>query len=365
VIRPSTDRCVSWLSEKPSAVLTRQLQRLLALADVECVAVMGDAHEGAVVPNGVVTATRSRWYPELVGADMGCGLTAVAFDGGWNVSVDRGRWLLDGLERLVPTLKHGELRRAPGLGDLRPQDLRHPRLAKLADREGRWELGTLGRGNHFLELAVDDSGRLWAVVHTGSRALGPALLAAYRNLDPPEPGGDWFHDARWLVRYASLNRWAILNRVADLVEAAGGPGLDEATVLDCPHNFPRIEGHRGRELLVHRKSANSAAAGEPGVIAGSMAEGSRIVRGLGNETALGSSSHGAGRVLGRKEAFRRLGAKDLAGRMGGVVYRQGLASRLLDEAPQAYRNLGVVMAGQVDLVKTVERLAPVLNDKRV
>ena len=339
---------------------------------------MGDAHEGTGIPNGVVTATQVYWYPALVGGDMGCGASAIAFDGDWALTRDQGTRLLQSLGQLVPTLKHRDLHQAPGLPDsCRPAELHHPGLAKVAEREGRWELGTLGRGNHFLELATDRSGRLWAVVHTGSRAMGPALLCAYttRETDRRDGfqgfestsglGASWFHDAQWLVRYASTSRLSILNRIADLVELAGGPRLDEASYIDSPHNFPRIEEYQGKNLCIHRKSVNSAALEEPGIIPGSMVSGSRIVRGRGNEASLCSSSHGAGRALSRKEAFERLRVRDFNGLMGNIVYRQDLAGRLLDEAPQAYRNLDQVMANQSDLVRTVDHLTPILNDKRV
>lgn len=364
-------RTHSWLGKKPTPALVRQIQRVARLPNVDRLAVLGDAHEGRTVPNGVVTATRQCWYPELTGTDVGCGVAAIAFDGSWSLSGDDGLRFLGDLAQAVPTFKHLDLRRVSPLPEAcNPDDLEDPRLVQVARRDGRWEFGTLGRGNHFIELACDSAGRLWALVHSGSRILGPTLLKTYSEgafhpLDSDgHRGRSWFKDAQWLVRYASESRMAILNRVADLVERRGGPPPDEGTYIDCPHNFPRVEIYNGEAFCIHRKSVNSAAKDEVGIIPGSMASGSRIVRGLGKDEALRSSSHGAGRVLGRREAFERLKLKDFEGIMGRIHYRREAARELLDEAPQAYRNLDEVMGLQSDLVKTTARLLPILNDKR-
>ncbi|MFM8283404.1 MAG: RtcB family protein [Planctomycetaceae bacterium] len=370
-----------WLCGRIDDGLVRQIDRLGRQPDVVAVAVMPDVHQGRVVPNGVAVATRRLVYPDLVGADIGCGIAALRFTVGADVARDRLEGLLERLPGAVPTLKQPVDRAArhrplvEGLGA--PSA---PRLARAADRDGVYQLGTLGRGNHFLELAGDDEGALWGVVHTGSRALGQEITAFHRAPGADGPGASadelpaldldgaagraYFADMEWACRYAAANRAAILNALADLVEELIGGTVDTGSFVDSPHNTATREQVGGETLVVHRKSANAAAAGRRGVVAGSMATGSRMTIGLGSDAALHSSAHGAGRVMSRTEAMGRFATRDLEGRMHGVVYHRAWARRFRDEAPQAYRDLHEVMRAQRDLVKTERVLTPILNDKR-
>lgn len=370
----------SWLGDKASPGLQRQIQKVAELPGITHMAVMADAHEGPDLPNGLVCGSQDRWYPALVGSDMGCGLSALAFGhSDWHLGEKQGKAMLRALGLQIPGLKHGASTLPQGLPETCQADaIVSPALAKAARRDGLREFGTLGRGNHFIELARDDANGLWALVHSGSRVLGQIHYSFHEKIlerDSPtsqgwllaesKEGAAWYHDAQWLIRYASESRLHMINRIADIIAAHGGPEPDPETWIDCPHNFPSRESQEGRTVLVHRKSANAAHPGELGIIPGSMATGSRIVRGLGNPAALYSSSHGAGRIMSRAEAFQRLKRGDLERTMEGIHYQRALAGRILDEAPQAYRNLDRVMASQADLVRTVFRLRPVLNDKRV
>jgi tRNA-splicing ligase RtcB len=378
-----------WLCGRLDAALERQIDRVAGQADVAAVAVMPDVHQGRTVPNGVVVATRRLVYPDLVGADIGCGLAAIRFRAA-AADMDREALepLLDRLLTAVPTLKHAppraEANRA-ALGQL--GSLSCDRLDRAAARDGSYQLGTLGRGNHFLELARGDDGGLWAVVHTGSRAIGQEITAHHlarlaaagggdtaRGADSPPPlpaldldtpaGRDYFADMQWACRYAAANRATILNAVADLLEGSRGIGVEPESFVDSPHNTATAEEHAAEPLVVHRKSANHAAAGRAGIVAGSMAIGSRITVGLGHPAALASSAHGAGRVMSRSVAAERVPARDLESRMRGIVFRREWAARLRDETPQAYRELHEVMQAQHELVRTVAVLVPILNDKR-
>jgi tRNA-splicing ligase RtcB (3'-phosphate/5'-hydroxy nucleic acid ligase) len=360
-----------------SAGLKKQIEDIADSPEIYRVAIMADAHEGPVAPNGIAVAARETVFPQLVGSDIGCGVSAIrcrtlADD----LRPRLGLELLSRMRRAIPTLKRGSP--ASGLPAACPEDgLSCETLSRAALREGRLQLGTLGRGNHFIELEADQSGRLWILAHSGSRAMGQAITAHHlahaasrsnMGLQGIEIDGEYdcpyLSDMRWAVSYARENRLAIVNSVADILEDLMGVEVVEDSWIDCPHNFARIEKLNGESFLVHRKSVNSARLGEPGIIPGSMSAGSRIVRGLGNPDALNSSSHGAGRAMSRAEAFDGIRSRDFISAMKGVIWDDKHADQLRDEAPQAYRNIDSVMRAQKDLVRTVERLRPLLNDKR-
>ncbi|MFM7977665.1 MAG: RtcB family protein [Pirellula sp.] len=175
-----------------------------------------------------------------------------------------------------------------------------------------------------------------------------------------DPGQAYLADMHWAMRYATESRLLMLNRIADLVESFAQASVIESSYIDSPHNFARIENHFGHELIVHRKSANSARKGEVAIIPGSMVSGSRIVVGKGNPQSLCSSSHGAGRTMSRSEAFGILQVKDFKAIMGSIVYPKEHARRLLDESPAVYRSLSQVMQAQQDLVSTRDTLRTIL-----
>jgi tRNA-splicing ligase RtcB (3'-phosphate/5'-hydroxy nucleic acid ligase) len=377
----------TWLCNRIDDGVARQIEQVSHQPDVCHVAVMPDVHMGRVIPNGIAVATRRLVYPDLVGADIGCGLAAIGFDGLADdvPAADRDA-VLERLLDAVPTLKHRPDRAAlhrDAVGRLGA--LSSPRLTSLAAREGAYQLGTLGRGNHFFELASDEQGQLWAVVHTGSRAMGQAITAhhitcaarpvgydggasdgdlSWLAIDTPA-GSAYLADMEWACRYAAANRAAILNAAADILECLFGMVVDVQSFVDSPHNTATLEHLWGKPAIVHRKSANHASEGRCGIVAGSMAVGTRIVIGLGNADALESSAHGAGRVMSRGEAMERLGSRDIEGRMGRITYRRTWANQFRDEAPSAYRELHEVMRAQRDLVKSERMLTPILNDKRV
>lgn len=378
-----------WVCGRLEDALERQVACVVGQADVTSVAVMPDVHQGRSVPNGIAVATRRLVYPDLVGADIGCGIAAVRFHASAD-DLNRSALeaLLDRLLSAVPTLKQTPARAAANRATVAALgQLSCERLYRTAAREGAYQLGTLGRGNHFLELARGDDGFLWAVVHSGSRAMGQEITAHHLAVaaadvsDAPakgEPvvmqlpcldleaavGRAYFDDMQWACRYAAANRAAMLNAVADLLEGISGVPVDPESFVESPHNTAMIEEHTGEPLVVHRKSANQAQSGRAGIVAGSMATGSRVTIGLGHPESLASSAHGAGRVLSRSEAAERILVRDLEPRMRGIVFRRQWSGRFRDEAPQAYRELRDVMQAQRDLVRTAAVLVPILNDKR-
>jgi tRNA-splicing ligase RtcB len=226
-----------------------------------------------------------------------------------------------------------------------------------------------------VEFQSDDAGTLWTMVHSGSRAMGQVItefhLAKARpsstglhHLDSRTPeGAAYLNDMDWAVDYARLNRLALLARIVEVLRDALQIDAREDSYLDSPHNFARRENHFGAEWLVHRKSANSARAGERSLIAGSMGSPSFIVTGLGAEAALCSSAHGAGRVLSRTDARHRISARDLRRQVGDVYCDPPQLAALCEEAPAAYRDIRRVMRAQHDLVRQEARLVPVVNFK--
>jgi tRNA-splicing ligase RtcB len=365
-----------WLSGKLSPAVERGLERLGRAGDVRRVAVLPDVHLAEMVCVGVAVATSSRLYPEAVGGDIGCGMAALRFEGQATALLDDriAARILAGLYAHVPGNRHSEAQ-LPEM--LRSATLSDPRLEKIKGRDARVEFATLGRGNHFLELQSDEQGELWLMVHSGSRVMGPAILAhhlAKASLDPTglrfleadSPAGMAYQsDQVWALAYAQAARRSMAEAAASVVREVGGFSADPSSYFDCLHNHVRQETHEGAILWVHRKGALSAAAGEPGVIPGSMGTASFHVEGRGCAASLTSSSHGAGRVSSRADARRAVSVADLRRQMKGVWFDHRLASRLVEEAPAAYKDISDVMRAQRDLTRIVRRLRPLLSYKAV
>ncbi len=366
-----------WLVEaKLPDDVRRNVDRLAGAEDVREVVLLPDIHLGRMVNNGCAAATVDLVYPEAVGGDIGCGFSAIAFDADANL-FSKDSSAASVLARLagdVPALK---LEHAAGElpASLRRQELSDANLRRESQRDGVYQLGTLGCGNHFVEFQRDDAGRLWVMVHSGSRAMGQAIAGFHlaravsaatglRYLDGrTDAGRAYLNDMEWAVHYATVNRLSILARCSEMMQDLFRVAVDEDSYLDCPHNFARQETHQGRTMIVHRKSANSAQLGEPGLIAGSCGTPSFRVRGLGAQASLNSSSHGAGRRWSRTESSRRIQVADVRRQMRGVYYDERQVNELRDEAPAAYRDLREVLKAQRDLVRQEGRLTPVLSFK--
>lgn len=370
----------TWLCERLPEPVERAIGRLATCDDVVKIAVMPDVHLAADVCNGVVVATRQRLFPQAVGGDIGCGMTAMRLDGSASLlrSRHQAQQVLKGLETVVPIERHSRATVAEELpGELRDQPLSDPALAQQAERAGLFQLGTLGRGNHFLELQADDQEQLWLMVHSGSRGLGQAIAMRHlaravdsgrglRSLDAgSDEGQAYLNDMDWAVRYASRNRLAMIHAAAALLEAVLGAPPAEDSLVDTPHNLVRRECVAGRQLWIHRKGAMAAREGEPGVIPGAMGAVSYHVTGRGSEDALNSCSHGAGRAMSRTEARRRISRRDFERQVGNLWFDERRANDLREEAPGAYKDLRLVMKAQADLVRIDRRLRGVLTYKGV
>lgn len=366
----------TWLTEPVSVDVQRSLDRLAAAPGVIHVAAMPDVHLARDVCVGVAVATLDRLIPAAVGGDIGCGMAALALDADADLLASEARAgaLLHALYGAVPCLKQ---RRPPALPrDLAESPLSDKRLEQARARDGRYQLGTLGRGNHFVELQADEADRLWLMVHTGSRGMGarirdhhvrradedPASRLAFLRAESPA-GRAYLADHAWALRYAEANRAAIVRAVVRVLHEQFGVASDPATGLACHHNFVRHERFAGGAAYVHRKGAISADDGEVGIVPGSMGAASFHTLGRGLDEALRSSSHGAGRAMRRTDARRRIRVAALEDAMEGVWFDHRRSAALRDEAPMAYRDIHAVMRAQRDLTRVIRRLRPLLAFK--
>jgi tRNA-splicing ligase RtcB len=354
----------------------RQLQRLASQPYVvEFVAGMADAHVSEGVAVGSVFATERTVVPRALGGDLGCGMSfariAAHAEGLDRRTLDAA---VRALDRAIPT---GEASHRGG-GVPVPDALMSPPLSTrtLEHTRGalaRRHLGTLGGGNHFLELDRDAEGNLWLLVHSGSRGLGGAVAAHHARVAEGDPGADalagldvtredgaaYLEDLSWALDFARANRQALATRALEVLHECLPIPLDPGEPTDIQHNFVAREVWFGRDLLVHRKGAVAAASGTLALVPGSMGTASYIVEGLGREESFGSCSHGAGRVMSRKEARARVRPQALARAMGRVAYPEHLLRQLVEEAPSAYRDITEVLRDQEDLVERRVRLEPI------
>jgi tRNA-splicing ligase RtcB (3'-phosphate/5'-hydroxy nucleic acid ligase) len=368
-----------WLAGPLGADVSGALDRLRTAPDVQHVAVMPDVHLAADVCVGVVVATSHLIYPQAVGSDIGCGMLAVAFDIDANRLGDPrvAAGVLAGIGRAVPAARRNRDSALPQPADLMAAPLSHSRVDAVRRREGAVEFATLGSGNHFVELQADEDGRLWLMLHTGSRAVGQAIRnhhmeraegvgGTLKALDArTEAGQAYLADASWARRFAHASRTTIAEEVGKVLLESLGARLCWETAIAVDHNYVALEQHEGRELWVHRKGAMRARTGESGVLPGSMGTPSYHVEGRGEAGALCSSAHGAGRLMSRSAARRHVTLKDVSQQLRGVWYDYRHADDLRDEAPSAYKDIRAVIRAQHDLVKVTRTLRPVLNYKGI
>jgi len=367
----------AWLAAPMDQDVSEAIERLRRAPDVQRIAVMPDVHLATDVCIGVVVATSHLIYPQAVGGDIGCGMLAVALD----VDADALRdptiagKVLASLGRAVPARRRNRRAIVPQPEDLASASLGQRSLEAVFRDEGVIEFATLGSGNHFIELQADDEDRLWLMIHSGSRAVGPAIRDHYlaraeavgqglRALDATsEIGAAYLHDAACARRFADASRRAMAAEVGSVLSTLLGAALRWESLITTDHNHVSLEDHGGRPLWVHRKGAMPARLDEPGVLPGSMGGPSFHVIGRGHADALCSSAHGAGRALSRTAARGKVTERELRQQMENIWYDYRIATKLRDEAPSAYKDIRAVLRAQKDLVKVTRTLRPVLNYK--
>ena len=351
------------------------------------VALMPDAHLGRGATVGSVIPTLGAIIPAAVGVDIGCGMIAVRTQ--WHVDQlpsDR-RAVREAIERAIPLSAGGANQKLTATAEQRVADLEARAVQAGFDPDrhaARWrlQLGSLGSGNHFIEVTVDEEGTVWLFLHSGSRGVGNRIaqhhirIAAdlctkwwidlpHRDLAYLVEGTDEFwayvRELRWAQHFALLNREEMMDRLVGCVEAWTGEQVERREQINCHHNYTEQEEHFGKQVWLSRKGAISAREGEPGLIPGSMGTASYVVSGKGNPVALHSSPHGAGREYSRSAARRQFTVEQLREAMQGIEYRD--TDAFVDEIPMAYKDIDVVMADAADLVEVRHVLRQVVNVK--
>lgn len=384
-------KLLNWASDIAENTLEQSITTARMPFVAPHVALMPDAHVGKGSAVGTVIPTEGAVIPAAVGVDIGCGMGAVettlhhsdirALDlHALRVAIEAAVPLSPGnyndhLDRFGFTA--ARVRELESLAERKSVDLSH-------SPKWREQLGSLGGGNHFIELCLDERERVWLFLHSGSRGVGnkiaqkhiataqrlcrqwfvdlPAADLAYLPQGTPEFGA-YLRDLAWAQKFALENRAEMLDRFRAVFAEWAGVAVDgiESSRVLCHHNYTRRETHYGREVWITRKGAIDAHEGVWGVIPGSMGTRSYVVRGKGNAASLCSAPHGAGRRFSRTEARKRFTAADLAASMVGIEYRHGDA--WVDEIPSAYKDIDVVMADAADLVEIVHELRQILNVK--
>lgn len=369
-------------------VAMQQLRNVATLPWIKGLAVMPDVHFGKGATVGSVIAMHGAVCPAAVGVDIGCGMSAVKTSltandlpgdlSGLRSKIEQaipvGRGMHD--EPVDPSGLYGLA--APGWDDFWGRFDGVAEAVKFRQERATRQMGTLGGGNHHIEVSLDESGAVWLTLHSGSRAIGKELadfhigraqqlahnqglvdrdLAVF--LAGTEPMRDYRNDLFWAQEYAKYNRAAMMALLKNVVRKE----FKKAKVtfgqeVSCHHNYVAEERYEGMDLLVTRKGAIRAGQGELGIIPGSMGTATYIVKGLGNEKAFNSASHGAGRRMSRNAAKRRFSARDLAAQTQGVECRKD--SGVVDEIPAAYKPIEQVMEQQRDLVEVVAKVKQVI-----
>jgi tRNA-splicing ligase RtcB len=352
------------------------------------VALMPDAHLGLGATVGSVIPTVRAIIPAAVGVDIGCGMIAVRTRFTAADVAARGKLatLRGAIERAIPLSagKHNAAVRDAGtaarIGELEALD-----GADSAEQiAGNWrlQLGSLGSGNHFIEVSLDEQDQVWLFLHSGSRGVGNKLankhikiargLCEKRRIQLPD--GDlaylpeqtaefwaYIRDLRWAQHFALLNREEMMARVAGCLQSWLGHQVVASETVNCHHNYTAQEEHFGQQVWLSRKGAIDASAGRPGLIPGSMGTRSYVVTGKGCKLALNSAPHGAGRAFSRSAARRTFSRANLDTAMAGIEWRH--TDAFLDEIPAAYKDIDQVMADAADLVEVQHTLRQIVNVK--
>ena len=378
-------RLLSWASDiEPDTIA--QAARAAALSFViGHVALMPDAHLGLGATVGSVIPTLGAIIPAAVGVDIGCGMIAVKTD---LVPEDLDdstlRSILIRIEQTVPAgVGQGHVHYGLGEAWL----VTHPNDSvsrfHYEDKTMR-QFGTLGSGNHFIEVCLGTDGFVWVVLHSGSRGVGNQLAKRHIDtakslmqryfIDLADPDlaylvegtpefSEYITDLMWAQSYALANRSRMMDVVLVQLQAAVHKPFAETRRINCHHNYTAKEHHFGKDVWVTRKGAIRARVDDFGVIPGSMGTNSFIVHGLGNKASFDSSAHGAGRRMSRKQARRDFTAEQLTEAMAGKVWLNHSGDALLDEIPGSYKDIDQVMRDQADLVEVEVELTQVLNYK--
>jgi tRNA-splicing ligase RtcB len=382
----------------PVKIYTDQIEpqayaQLLNMSDLPIIhshiAAMPDVHLGKGATVGSVIPTLRAIIPAAVGVDIGCGMSAVRLSISAEVLPDNLRAVRSAIESVVPVgyaMHKKDVARRSTIsslsGGLNKVLERHPKIANLRNKPYLpWvrQLGTLGGGNHFIEICLDEDDAVWVMLHSGSRGIGNTIGQYFialaktdaervklslpdKDLAYFEEGAehfdDYFHAVQWAQDYAKVNRQEIMRLVIDELRRRLPCFEVTKEAINCHHNYVSVENHFDQRVYVTRKGAIRAGLDELGIVPGSMGAKSYIVRGKGNPTSFDSCAHGAGRQMSRSKAKRQFSTLDLEEQTAGIECRKDKG--VVDEIPGAYKNIDEVMANQSDLAEVVHTLRQII-----
>ena len=380
----------SWASIADPETLD-QVERISWMPFVEPhVALMPDAHLGKGAAVGSVIPTRGAVIPSAVGVDLGCGMVAVRTQ--WTEDQVRARGALsdlrEGIEARVPMSAGKYTDALTATAEKFTMDLEADWNVSVQGRAidsfsptWRNQLGTLGGGNHFIEIVADEDDRVWAFLHSGSRGIGNKIATHFMNLaveycrrnfievdrdlaylvEGTTEFEQYMDAVKWAQRFAYLNREEMMIQTLNALEGFMGAPVEKSEEVNCHHNFMQREHHHGKNLIVTRKGAIEARDGQLGLIPGSMGTASYVVKGHGNPLSFNSAPHGAGRNFSRRKARETFTHDDLKAAMTGIEWRDTEA--FVDEIPEAYKDIDHVMKDAAGLVSAVHQFRQLVNCK--
>jgi tRNA-splicing ligase RtcB len=368
----------------------KQLHELSTLPFIhKHVAAMPDVHLGIGATIGSVIPTKAAIIPAAVGVDLGCGMSAVQLSLNASDLPDNLSHLRAQIEQIIPVgfnMHHNPVIETNTLFKMsEPLDVllqKHPTVIKMKKNfhdDWRLQVGTLGGGNHFIEVCLDENQQVWIMLHSGSRGIGNVIGRYFIELarkdmekwfiqlpnkdlayfpEGTEHFDDYWQAVQWAQEYARVNRQEMMRLILETLKQNLPPFQIMGEVISCHHNYVARENHYKLNIFLTRKGAIRARKGDWGIIPGSMGTKSYIVKGKGNPESFCSCSHGAGRRMGRKEAKRRFNIEDMATQTQGVECRKD--DGVIDEIPAAYKPIDEVMANQNDLVEIAHTLKQVV-----
>jgi len=382
----------SWCSDVDELAMQQADNLAVHPVIVDHVALMPDCHVGYGMPIGGVIACKNAVIPNAVGVDIGCGMISVETDLDCEVfsAMKKRRELLDQIKSLIP-MGEGHAHKRAQEWDGFEKHMENIAETAWPDRLDRANLGTLGGGNHFIELQKSQDGKIFLMIHSGSRNLGQKVAKHYGQLAQKinerekaqipnrhlaflfadtEEGQSYIRDMNFALDYALENRQRMMKvfkeKLYDFVEGK----VNFLREVNIHHNYAVMENHFGKDVWIHRKGATSAKADAIGIIPGSMGTPSYIVKGKGNTESFMSCSHGAGRCLGRQQATDRLTMEECDKAMEGIVFDRWSKVKVkwktnaegkydLSEAPLAYKNIEDVISSELDLIEPIIKLYPI------
>lgn len=371
----------SWCEKPESGAINQAVDLANHKAVIQHIALMPDTHQGMGMPIGGIVAMDGSLCPNAVGVDIACGMMAAKLNIS-SLSTIQLKEIVHDIKRTIPM----------GFNHQKDNKWRNEATKLLEKHNGLDEeivkyetiyaqLGTLGGGNHFIEIQKDEENNLWIMIHSGSRNLGHKIATKYNRIakslvgagvyptnlailsDTSDEGNKYLSHMRFCIDFSFKNRECMLEDCVKIMNRyVPEVNVRYSDMVNIHHNYANKEYHFGKEVWIHRKGATSAKADQLGIIPGSMGTFSYMVKGLGNPESFESCSHGAGRRMSRSEAKQKLSKDDFTKIMDGVV-SEDVDKAHLDESPMAYKDISTVMSEQTDLVEIIHTFIPIANIK--